>query len=62
MFLKVAFLDPFYTYSTLYLPTDGNYFTAIFADDTALLAVENTVEESTLVLQSAIGQKNGESN
>ena len=40
-----------YTYD---LPTDGNYFTATFADDTALLAVEDTVEESTLVLQSAI--------
>ena len=30
-----------YTYD---LPTDGNYFTATFADDTALLALEDTVK------------------
>ena len=43
-----------YLLYTADLPTDVNYQTATFADDTAILAVGNTVEESTQKLQMGI--------
>ena len=50
---QASILGPIlYLHYTYNLPINGNYFTATFADDTALLAGEDT--ESTLVLQSAI--------
>ena len=36
------------------VPTSSNFFTATFADDTALLATGKSVEESSAVLQNAI--------
>ena len=36
------------------VPTSSSFFTATFADDTALLATGNSVEESSAVLQNAI--------
>ena len=38
------------------LPTDGNYITATFADDTALLAIDNSTKESTEKLQLAVNK------
>ena len=38
------------------LPTDGNYITATFADETALLTIDNSTKESTEKLQLAVNK------
>ena len=48
-------LEPIlYLIYTSDVPTSSNFFTATFADDTALLATGKSVEESSAVLQNAI--------
>lgn len=45
-----------YLLYTCDLPSANQYVTATFADDTALLAVDNTIENATTKLQEAVNQ------